>query len=132
MKKFNKFGAAHKNIIKFDVEKIDNVDPNAAVFRIYSDKEDFFLFILPNYETKQIEVGTDVNTKFSDMVFEFLVNSGDIENVIKEVYKKAFQEVTVEEPKLMPLNLPSLELPKLMPLNLPSLELPKFTLPTYF
>ena len=119
MKKFNKFGAAHKNIIKFDVEKIDNVDPNAAVFRIYSDKEDFFLFILPNYETKQIEVGTDVNTKFSDMVFEFLVNSGDIENVIKEVYKKAFQEVTVE-------------LPKLMPLNLPSLELPKFTLPTYF
>ena len=48
MRKYNKFGAAYRNIKQFDVERVDNVDKNAAVFRIYSGKDDFYLFFLPN------------------------------------------------------------------------------------
>jgi hypothetical protein len=113
MKKYNKFGAAYRNIKQFDVEKVDNVDPNAAVFRVYSGKDDFYLFFLPNYETKQVEISTDVNTTFSDAVLEFMINSGDVANVMKEVYNKAFQQVVKEEPKLMTLNLPKLDLPEM-------------------
>jgi hypothetical protein len=112
-KRFNKFGAAYRNIKQFDVEKVDNVDPNAAVFRIYSGKDDFYLFFLPNYETKQVEVSTDINTTFSDAVLEFMINSGDVANVMKEVYTRTFQQVVQEQPKLMTLELPSLDLPEL-------------------
>ena len=81
------------------------------MFRIYSDKEDFYLFVLPNYETKQIEVSTDVNTKFSDMVFEFIANSGDLENIIRQVYLKSFQTQPVEAQQPTTLNLPELAIP---------------------
>jgi hypothetical protein len=113
MKKFNKYGAAHKNIKQFDVEIIPNVDKNAVVYRIYSGEDDFYLFFLPNYETKQVEVSTDINTPFSDAALEFLINSGDVANVMKEVYNRTFQQVVQEQPKLMTLELPKLDLPEL-------------------
>jgi len=110
MKKYNKWGADYKNIKKFDVETISDKDDVEVVFRIYSDKDEFLLFFTPNYEDKTIAVATDRDTKFSDAVLEFLIKSGDVENVMKQVYNKAFNQTTIPQPA---------ELPKLVSLNLP-------------
>jgi hypothetical protein len=91
MKKFNKWGANHKNIVPFDIKLVTHPDPNAAAFRIYSDKEDFYLFVIPNYENKTVEVSTDINTTFSDMVLELMINKGDMENVVRQVHSRAFE-----------------------------------------
>jgi hypothetical protein len=105
--RYNKWGAAHKNITQFDVEPILHKDENAVAFRIYSNKDEFLLYFTPNYENKTVEVGTDRNTKFSDATLEFLVNSGDVENIMKQVYTKAFIEVPADnQPQQVPLNLP--------------------------
>jgi hypothetical protein len=90
MRKYNKFGAAYKNVKRFEVENILHEDENAAVFRIYTDKDEFHLYFLPNYENRTVEVSTDINTKFSDAVLEFLINNGDVTNIMEAVYTKAF------------------------------------------
>ena len=107
--RFNKYGAAYKNIKQFDVEVLSDKDDKEAIFRIYDNKDEFLLFFTPNYENKTIQVGTDRDTKFSDATLEFLIKSGDVENVIKQVYAKAFGEVNT--PKEVSLNLPDLKLP---------------------
>jgi hypothetical protein len=108
MKKYNKFGANHRNVTQFEVENILHEDKNAAVFRIHSNKGEFHLYFLPNYENKTVEVSTDVNTKFSDAVVEFLANNGDITNILEAVYTKAFKEVptTQDSPKEISISLP--------------------------
>jgi hypothetical protein len=116
MKKYNKWGADYKNIKQFDVETLSGKDDTEVVFRIYDKKDEFLLFFNPNYDNKTIEVGTDRNTKFSDAVLEFLINSGDVENVMKQVYAKAFNQNTIPQPT---------ELPKLVSLNLPQLDIPE-------
>lgn len=117
--RYNKFGAAHKNITQFDVQTISDKDDVEVVFRIYDKKDEFLLFFSPNYQNKTIEVGTDRDTKFSDAVLEFLINSGDVENIMKQVYSKAFQQSPQEQPQQVQLQLPKLELPT----NLPTLTL---------
>ena len=82
MRKYNKYGAGYRNVKKFEVENILHKDENAAAFRIYSGKDEFYLYFLPNYENKTVEVSTNVNTKFSDSVLEFLINNGDVTNIM--------------------------------------------------
>ena len=107
MRKYNKWGANHRNKIKFDVENILHEDKNAAAFRIYSTKDEFLLYFLPNYENKTVEVSTDRDTKFSDAVVELLANNGDITNILEAVYTKAFKEIPVNnQPQQVSLNLP--------------------------
>jgi hypothetical protein len=108
--RYNKWGAAHKNIKQFDVETLSGKDDTEVVFRIYDKKDEFLLFFNPNYDNKTIEVGTDRNTKFSDAVLEFLINSGDVENVMKQVYAKAFNQSPQSQPLQVPLTLPKLTL----------------------
>ena len=118
MKRYNKWGADYKNIKQFDVETISDKDDVEVVFRIYDKKDEFLLFFTPNYEDKTIGVATDRDTKFSDAVLEFLIKSGDVENVIKQVYSKAFNQTTIQQPT---------ELPKMVSLNLPQLNLPELS-----
>ena len=112
MRKYNKWGAADKNVIKFDVENILHEDKDAAVFRIYSRRDEFYLYILPNHQTKQVEVSTDRNTKFSDAVLELLINNGDVTNIMQAVYTKAFNQAP-QQPQAteVSLNLPTINLP---------------------
>jgi hypothetical protein len=114
--KYNKYGADYKNIKQFDVETISDKDDVEVVFRIYDNKDEFLLFFTPNYEDKTIGVATDRDTKFSDAVLEFLIKSGDVENVMKQVYHKAFSQNNIPQPT---------ELPKMVSLNLPQLNLPE-------
>ena len=108
MKKYNRFGAAHRNVKRFEVENVLHEDANAAAFRIYSDKDEFLLYFLPNYENKTVEVSTDRDTKFSDQVVEFLVNNGDVTNIMEAVYTKAFKQIPVnDQPKEVSLSLPN-------------------------
>ena len=108
MKKYNRYGAAHRNVKRFEVENVLHKDANAAAFRIYSDKDEFLLYFIPNYENKTIEVSTDRDTKFSDAVVEFLANNGDITNILEAVYTKAFKQIPVNDtPQQVSLNLPN-------------------------
>lgn len=119
MKKYNKYGAAYKNVKRFEVENILHEDKNAAVFRIYTDKDEFYLYFLPNYENKTIEVATDRDTKFSDAVVEFLANNGDITNIMEAVYTKAFKEIPVnDQPQEVAIKLPEFNSFKFDDLNL--------------
>ena len=112
MKKYNKYGAGYKNVRRFEVENILHQDENAASFKIYDDKDEFMLYFLPNYENKTVEVSTDRNTIFSDSVLEFLINNGDVTNIMEAVYTKTFKEVPANnQPKEVSLNLPTLNLP---------------------
>jgi hypothetical protein len=126
MKKYNKFGANHRNVRRFEVENILHQDKNAAAFRIYDTKDEFHLYFLPNYENKTVEVSTDVNTKFSDAVVEFLVNNGDITNILEAVYTKAFVNAgkhsspTKTDSKQVALKLPTFNSFKFDDLNLVS------------
>ena len=109
---YNRYGAAHRNVRRFEVENILHQDENAASFKIYDDKDEFMLYFLPNYENKTVEVSTDKDTKFSDSVVAFLINNGDITNILEAVYTKTFKEVPANnQPKEISLNLPSLSLP---------------------
>ena len=110
--KYNKYGANHRNVRRFEVENILHEDKNAAAFKIYDSKDEFYLYFLPNYENKTIEVSTNVNTKFSDSVLEFLINNGDVTNIMEAVYTKTFRpQVQPEKATEISLNLPSLNLP---------------------
>ena len=107
MRKYNKYGAGYRNVRRFEVENILDKDENAAVFKIYDNKDEFILYFLPNYENKTVEVSTNVNTKFSDAVLELLINNGDVTNIMEAVYTKAFREVPVNnQPLQVPFTLP--------------------------
>jgi hypothetical protein len=107
MRKYNKYGAGYRNVRRFEVENILHEDKNAAAFRVYDAKDEFYLYFLPNYENKTVEVSTNVNTKFSDAVLEFLINNGDVTNIMEAVYTKAFKEVPANnQPQQVPLSLP--------------------------
>ena len=112
MKKYNKYGAGYRSVTRFEVENILHEDKHAAAFHIYSDKDEFYLYFLPNYENTTVEVSTNTDTKFSDAVLEFLLNNGDVQNIMEAVYNKAFEpENRPETATQIPLNLPSLNLP---------------------
>jgi len=119
--KYNKFGANHRNVRRFEVENILHEDKNAAAFKIYDAKDEFYLYFLPNYENKTVEVSTDRDTKFSDQVVEFLINNGDVTNIMEAVYTKAFKEVpAITHPQEVPMNLPTFNSFKFDDLNLVS------------
>jgi hypothetical protein len=119
MKKYNKYGAAYKNVRRFEVENILHEDANATTFHIYDTKDEFYLYFLPNYENKTVEVSTDRNNKFSDAVLELLINNGDVTNIMEAVYTKAFKEVPAnEQPQEVAVKLPTFNSFKFDDLNL--------------
>ena len=97
MKKYNKWGAEHKNkrLNLYDIELVseynDNpVDENAIVAKIIGTEETFYVFILPNYEEKWVRMGCDSNTDFAQQVTQLMMESGEAEFLIKQVYEKCF------------------------------------------
>ena len=101
MKKYNKFGADHKNrkLNLYDIEIVseyngNKVDENAIVAKIIGTKETFYIFILPNYEEKWVRMGCDSNTEFAQQVTQLMMESGEAEHLIKQVYDKCFNVET--------------------------------------
>ena len=97
MKKYNKYGAAEKNkkLNLYDIELVSEyngnpVDPNAIIAKIISKEETFHIFILPNYEEKWVRMGCDSNTDFAQQVTQLMMESGEAEHLIKQVYNKCF------------------------------------------
>ena len=72
------------------------VDPNALVAKIIGQEESFHIFILPNYEEKWVRFGADSNTDFAQQVTQLMMESGESEHLIKQVYDKCFNKP--EEP----------------------------------
>jgi hypothetical protein len=99
MKKYNKFGADHKNnkLNLYDIELVkeyngNKIDENSIVAKIIGTKETFYVFILPNYAEKWVRFGCDSNTDFAQQVTQLMMESGEAEHLIKQVYDKCFPE----------------------------------------
>ncbi len=91
MKKYNKFGAAEKNEVKFDSEIVTEykgqpLPEDCLMIRCYSKKEECFVLYQPNYEEKQVGISLDRTTPFSDAVLTWLINSGTASKMMKEIY----------------------------------------------
>jgi hypothetical protein len=68
------------------------VDPNALVAKIIGKEETFHIFILPDYKEKWVRFGADSNTDFAQQVTQLMMESGESEHLIKQVYNKCFSE----------------------------------------
>jgi len=92
MKKFNKYGAAEKNEVKFDSEIIteykgQKLPDDLLMIRCYSKKDECYVLYQPNYDEKQVGISLDRTTPFSDAVLTWLINSGTAEKMMKEIYQ---------------------------------------------
>jgi hypothetical protein len=99
MKKYNKFGADYKNkrLDLYDIEIVseyneNKIDENSIVAKVIGTKETFHIFILPNYDEKWVRMGCDSNTDFAQQVTQLMMESGEAEYLIKQVYGKAFTD----------------------------------------
>ena len=130
MKKYNKYGAANKNAVKFDSEilteyKGQPLPVDVLMIRCYIKKHECLVLYQPNYEEKQVGISLDRTTPFSDAVLTWLINSGTAEKMMKEIYQVLWGQGTgqvslsqqVESPVHYELKLPTLELPKLKPVS---------------
>ena len=68
------------------------VDENALVAKIIGEEETFHIFILPNYDEKWVRFGCDSNTEFAQQVTQLMMESGEAEHLIKQVYDKVFNK----------------------------------------
>ena len=125
-KKYNKYGAAGKNTIKFDSEIIteykgQQLPDDFLMIRCYNKKDECHILYQPNYEEKQVGVALDRTTPFSDAVLTWLINSGTAEKMMKEIYNILWGDNgntmvlsdEMEAPVHYELKLPKLDLPKL-------------------
>ena len=116
MKKYNKYGAANKNKIKFDSEiitiyKEQQLPDDILMIRCYTKKDECHVLYQPNYEEKHVGISLDRTTPFSDAVLTRLINSGTAEKMMKEIYQILWgdnSQQTVSEIKLPTINLPKL------------------------
>ena len=68
------------------------VDKNSLVAKITSKDEMFHIFVLPNYQEKWVRFGCDSNTEFAQQVTQLMMESGEAEHLIKQVYDRCFSE----------------------------------------
>ena len=72
--------------------------------RLQGKEETFHIFILPNYQEKWVRMGCDSNTEFAQQVTQLMMESGEAEYLIKEVYNKCFGFALPQLPQLDKLN----------------------------
>ena len=66
------------------------VDDKALVAKIIGKEETFHIFILPNYQEQWVRFGCDSNTEFAQQVTQLMMESGEAEHLIKQVYDNCF------------------------------------------
>jgi len=125
-KSFNRYGADHKNEVKFDSEilteyKGQPLPEDVLMIRCYNKKHECHVLYQPNYKEKQVGISLDRTTPFSDAVLTWLINSGTAEKMLKEIHSILWGQDTgnvslseqIESPVHYELKLPKLDLPKL-------------------
>ena len=70
------------------------VDDKALVAKIIGKEETFYIFILPNYQEQWVRFGCDSNTEFAQQVTQLMMESGEAEHLIKQVYDRCFNTPT--------------------------------------
>jgi len=105
MKKYNKYLVPEKNpqLNLYDIEIVSEyngskVDEKALVAKIIGKKESFHIFILPDYQAQWVRFGCDSNTEFAQQVTELMMQSGEAEHLIKQVYENVFKEKIMQLP----------------------------------
>ena len=111
MKKYNKYLVPEKanKLDLYEVEIVNTyngtpVDEKALVAKITGKTESFHIFILPNYDEQWVRFGCDSNTEFAQQVTQLMMESGEAEHLIKQVYERAFAPIvpTIQLPTLTP------------------------------
>ena len=95
MRKYNKYGAANKNVRKIDSEivteyKGEKVPEDILMIRMYDKKDECYVSFVPNFADKVIGLSVNQDNEFSDRVIEYLANSGIAEKIMKEIYAMVF------------------------------------------
>jgi hypothetical protein len=97
MKKYNKYLVPEKNpqLNLYDIEIVkeyngSKVDEKALVAKVIGKEEMFHIFILPNYQEQWVRFGCDSNTDFAQQVTQLMMESGEAEHLIKQVYDNCF------------------------------------------
>jgi len=97
MKKYNKYLVPEKvnKLNLYDVEIVKSyngtqVDEKALVAKITGKDESFHIFILPDYVSKFVKMGCDSNTDFAQQVTQLMMESGEAEHLITQVYNNCF------------------------------------------
>ena len=107
MKKYNKYLVPEKTtqLNLYDIEIVTAyngtpVDEKALVAKVIGKEETFYIFILPNYEEQWVRFGCDSNTEFAQQVTQLMMESGEAEFLIKQVYERCFASPTIQLPEL--------------------------------
>ena len=102
MKKLNKYLVPEQktNLDLYDVKIVNtyngnSVDPKSLVAKVTGKEETFHLFVLPNYTEKWVRFGCDSNTDFAQQVTQLMMDSGEAEHLIKQVYDNCFNQPEV-------------------------------------
>ena len=92
-RKFNKWGAADKNVIKFDTEITDHINgepvgEDILVIRAFNKKYECYISFMPNFADKTIGLAVDKEDEFSVAVLNYLIKSGEAERIMADIYMK--------------------------------------------
>ena len=66
------------------------VDQNSLVAKVIGKDETFHMFVLPDYNEKWVRFGCDSNTDFAQQVTQLMMESGEAEHLIKQVFDRCF------------------------------------------
>jgi hypothetical protein len=96
---YNRYGAADKNVVKFDTEITDNINgepvgDDILVIRAFNKKYQCHISFMPNFADKTIGLAVDVEDEFSVAVLNYLIKSGEAERIMADIYTKlGFRQV---------------------------------------
>lgn len=112
MKKYNKFGAAEKNITTFDTEiiskyKEQDLPDDLLMVRCYTKNEECHVAFIPDYENKRVGTTMDSDSVFATSVLQWMIDSGTAERLMKEIYQILWG--SEEQQPLSTLQLPKLQ-----------------------
>lgn len=117
MKKYNKYGAADKNITTFDTEIISEykgqkLPDDLLMIKCYTKKDECHVAFIPDYENQRVGTTMDKDNEFATSVLQWLIDSGTAERLMKEIHNllwgNAVQNTASKESLQYELKLPKL------------------------
>jgi len=97
--RYNKYLVPEKanklNLYDIKIVKTYNgsvVNEDSLVAEVKGTKETFYLFFIPDYQKQQVSFGCDSNTDFAQQVTQLMMESGEANHLIKQVYDKVFNK----------------------------------------
>jgi len=90
---YNRYGAADKNVIKFDTIIVDEINgepvaDDVLVIKAYNKKYNCYISFIPNFADKTVGLAIDKEDEFSVAVLNYLMKSGEAEKIMADIYNQ--------------------------------------------